>query len=320
MMNCDIKKTAALITSAQKIAITAHVKPDPDALGSVLGLGLALRKLGKEVIMTIDDELPQSLAFMPQIKEVRCLKSLSQKSVDLLIVLDASDRERAGKVPEVLSGPVLNIDHHISNTGFSEYRHLDVQAAATGEIIYALLRELSVDIDLDIAQNLYTAIVTDCGFFQYSNTTAQTMEYAAQLLNYGVKPDEIHYALESRSRASVQLLADVLGTLGFFASGKIAVLSLPCAKYNPEIETEGFIAYARYIQGVEVAVFLKEIDTAVTRVSMRSKNMDVSSVALHFGGGGHVRAAGCTIYSKLDEARSLLLEQLQKAVVEQENA
>ena len=320
MIACDIKQTAALISAAGKIAITAHIKPDPDALGSILGLGLGLRKLGKDIVMTVDDELPKSLDFMPRLSEIKSLDSTDKQKVDLLIVLDASDRERSGRVPEVFGGPILNIDHHISNTGFSEYRYLDIEAAATGEIVYQLLTELNVPIDLDIAKNLYTAIVTDCGFFQYSNTTTKTMEQAAQLLHYGVKPDEIHFALESKSRSSVELLAEVLKTLEFFNEERIAVLSLSHDKYNPDVDTEGFIAFARYINGVEIAVFVKEIDANTTRVSMRSKKIDVSKVALHFSGGGHVRAAGCTIHTKLSEAKSLLLEQLGKAIAEYKNA
>lgn len=316
MITCDIKQTAALISAADKIAITAHVKPDPDALGSILGLGLALRKLGKTIIMAVDDDLPNSLGFMSKIDEIKNLDGENKQKVDLLIVLDASDLERAGRVPEVFLGPMLNIDHHVSNTGFSEYRYLDINAAATGEIIYQLLNEMAISIDLDIAKNLYTAIVTDCGFFQYSNTTAQTMEYAAQLLNYGVKPDEIHFALESKNRSSIELLAEVLKTLEFFNSDKIAFLSLEHKKYDPQADTEGFIAFARYIHGVEIAVFIKEIDESITRVSMRSKIADVSKVALHFGGGGHMRAAGCTIYSNLPEAKSLLLRELDKAIAE----
>ena len=320
MITCDMKTTAALISAAGKIAITAHVKPDPDALGSTLALGLALRKIGKEVLMTVDDELPTSLGFMPHLTDIKNLDEFSNQAVDLLIVLDASDRERSGRVPEVFTGPILNIDHHISNKGFSDYRYLDVKAAATGEIIYQLLIELNVDMDLDIAKNLYTAIVTDCGFFQYSNTTKKTMEFAAQLLDHGVKPDEIQYALESKTRSSVELLAEVLKTLEFFAEDKIAVLSLENNKYDPQTDTEGFISFARYISGVEIAVFIKEIDTDITRVSMRSRDIDVSNVALHFGGGGHARAAGCTIKGNLAESKKLLLEQLKKVVAESQHA
>ena len=259
------------------------------------------------------------MSFMPHLADIKSLDELGSQTVDLLIVLDASDRERSGRVPEVLVGPMLNIDHHISNKGFSEYRYLDVKAAATGEIIYQLLTELNVELDLDIAKNLYTAMVTDCGFFQYSNTTKQTMEFAAQLLDYGVKPDEIHYALESKTRGSVELLAEVLKTLEFFADDKIAVLSLENSKYDPQTDTEGFIAFARYISGVEIAVFIKEIATDAVRVSMRSREIDVSNVALHFGGGGHARAAGCTIKCSLAESKKLLLEQLEQAVAEHQH-
>lgn len=319
MLECDIKKVAELIRSATKIVITGHVKPDPDALGSILALGLSLRKLNKEVIMTVDDELPKSLAFMPHIDEIEGLDKISPQSADLLILLDSSDLERAGRVPEVISAPLLNIDHHISNKGFSEYRYLDAAAAATGEIMYSLICELGVELDAAIAKNLYTAIATDCGFFQYSNTTKHTMQCAAELLDYGVKPDEIQYALDCKSRKSVELLAHMLTNMEFFQDGQIALLSLEHDKYDPDIDTEGFINYARYVQGVEVAVFLKEVDTSTTRVSMRSKDVNVSVVALHFGGGGHFRASGCTIHKNLDEARVLLLKELQQAVMEHNN-
>lgn len=317
MVECNIQKTANIITSANKIAIVAHINPDPDTLGSVLGLGKALQKIGKEVIMLVDDKIAHSLNFMPGICEIKRPEEIPEQHFDLLIVIDASDLDRIGNVAKGIVAPILNIDHHISNTLFADYLLLDTKAAATGEIIYFLLQELKIPLDLDIATNLYIAITTDCGFFQYANTTSRTMHCAAELLTYGIKPNEISDSLEVKSLDSVQLLVKVLQTMEFYSNNKIAIISLPKALCSEGVETEGFIKYPRYIDGVEVAVLFKYVADTTTRISMRSKNLDVSKVALLFGGGGHKRAAGCTIYENLATAKSQLIKKLNEAIEEE---
>ena len=314
MFGYNIAEVAKLIKNANKIAITAHVNPDPDALGSVLALGKALPKIGKEITMVIDDDISDSLSFMPYIKEVVRPETLNTQQFDLLVVLDASDIERIGEVSNLTNAPILNIDHHISNTEFAKYLCLDVDAAATAEIIYLLIKELKIDIDLEIATNLYTGIATDCGFFQYANTTARTMMCAAELMQYGIKVNYISDCLAAKSKEALILLIKVLEGMEFYANDKIAVITMPKELADSKMDTDGFINHPRYIQGVEVAVFCKYKDDYTTRISMRSKELDVSAVALDFGGGGHKRAAGCTIHSELNKSKNLIVQTLIKAI------
>lgn len=314
MKECNIQQTATIIKQAKKIAIVSHINPDPDTLGSALALGKALEKIAKQVTVLVDDKIPQSLSFMPGIEKIKSLEDLTSQDFDLFIVLDASDLDRIGKVAEIINVPILNIDHHISNNFFADYLLLDTGAAATGEIIYFLIQELAIPLDIEIASNLYIAIITDCGFFQYANTTSKTMRCAAELLEYGIKPNEISDNLEMKTLKSIYLLTEVLQTMDFHVDNKIATISLPKNLSRADVETEGFIKYPRYIEGVEVAILFKYVDDTTTRVSMRSKNLDISTVALFFGGGGHQRAAGCTINCSLEIAKAQLIEKLKEAI------
>ena len=209
---------------------------------------------------------------------------------------------------------LLNIDHHISNTRFADFLYLDDKAAATGEIMCGLFQEMQWPMNKDIAECFYIAISTDCGSFRYANTTPKTMRAGAWLLEQGVNPNEISDKLDMRSRLTMEMLAKVLPSLTFEADGKIAYLTITNDLYNKDANTDSFVNYPRYIEGVEVAIMFKAVEPQVTRVSMRSSKVDVAQVALSFGGGGHVRAAGCTIYAPVEEAREQLLAKLRQLV------
>ena len=169
-------------------------------------------------------------------------------------------------------------------------------------------------IEHNIAECFYIAISTDCGSFRYANTTPKTMRAGAWLLEQGVRPNEISDKLDMKSRLTVEMLAKVLPSLTFEADGKIAYLTITNDLYNKDANTDSFVNYPRYIDGVEVAIMFKAVEPKVTRVSMRSSNVDVAQVALCFGGGGHIRAAGCTIYAPVEEAREQLLAKLRELV------
>ena len=208
----------------------------------------------------------------------------------------------------------VNIDHHISNTQYADYLYLNTEAAATGEILCALVEKLDVTPDKDLATCLYTAIYTDCGSFRFANTTPATMRAAAKLLEYGVRPNEISDALGTHTRANIEMLGKVLQTLSFYNDGAVSTIEINSDLYDKEVNTDNFISFARYIEGVDVAVLFKAVEPSVTRVSMRSQKTDVAEIALSFGGGGHIRAAGCTVELPLAEARQKVLEAIGKAL------
>ena len=311
----NLLETGNMLLAAQKIVLCCHVSPDGDTLGSALGLARFLEQKGKEVIVFADDHINKSLNFIPGIEKVQRPEEGVIVEADLFVVVDASSFDRVGICNEVVKAPVLlNIDHHISNTEFADYLYLDAEAAAAGEIMCDLFEAMGWEYDEAIAVDFYTAITTDCGSFRYSNTTSKTMQRAAKLLDYGVKPNEISDMLDVRSRKTTELLAKVLPSLTFDYECKVAHITITNDLYDKEAQTDSFVSYPRYIEGVEVAIMFKAVEPEVTRVSMRSSNVDVASVALSFGGGGHLRAAGCTIYAPVEEAKAQLLAVVGKAL------
>lgn len=302
-MDITLERTADLLSRHSNIIITAHVHPDGDSLGSMLGLAHYLSIKNKTIQLLIDDDVPAVYHFLPGSEMIEQPGSQRIKA-DLLVILDASDLERIGRVKDVVDAPILNIDHHISNTKFADYLFLDSHAAATGEIILRLLKLMDANISTDIATCLYTAIATDCGFFRYANTSADTMRYCAELIDYGVKPHLVSEELEAKPLASVINLSKILQTLELFFDGKIATITILAEMLEDNESTDGFINYPRIIEGVEIAVMFKPTDNGTCRVSLRSKHVDVSKIALHFGGGGHARAAGCTINGSLAKVKA----------------
>jgi len=311
MKDCSIKETADILQKSNHIALVAHINPDGDAVGSLLGLGNALSKMSKRVYMFIDDDIPEQFAFLTNIGQIQRFAFAEPLPVDLLVVLDSSDFDRVGKAKEKVNfTQSLNIDHHISNEGFTDFRCLDVKAAATCEMIVALLDELAVEIDEEIAQALYLGIVTDCGFFRYANTTSKTMHVAAKLLDYGVVPNEIADYIETQTVETVMILPKVLETMEFYLDNKVASISVSPDLYREGVDSDIYVKYPRYISGVQVALLFKGVSDEVTRISMRSKSLDVSKIATLFDGGGHKLAAGCTIQGDIKTAKELIVKAL----------
>ena len=311
----SLQETGVMLLAAEKIVLCTHVSPDGDTLGSTLGLARFLLAQGKQVTVFCDDVINKSFSFIPGIEMVQRPQQGSKLAADLLVVIDASSFDRIGIVGEVVEyKQLLNIDHHISNTRFADFLYLDAKAAATGEIMCGLFQEMQWPMNKDIAECFYIAISTDCGSFRYANTTPKTMRAGAWLLEQGVNPNEISDKLDMRSRLTMEMLAKVLPSLTFEGDGKIAYLTITNDLYNKDANTDSFVNYPRYIEGVEVAIMFKAVEPQVTRVSMRSSKVDVAQVALSFGGGGHVRAAGCTIYAPVEEAREQLLAKLRQLV------
>jgi len=312
----SLKEVGTILMEAQSLILCFHVSPDGDALGSSVGLARFLKQQGKNVKVLVDDVVNDFYKFLPDIQMIERPVTGEMHEADILVVLDASSKDRIGIVGDcVKTKSILNIDHHISNTKFADYLYLDANAAATGEIMCELFEEMKWSMDEGVATLFYTAIVMDCGFFKFSCTSSKTMRMAANLLDYGVHPDDISEAIDTQNRASMELLAKVLPSLSFAYDGRVSYLGITNDLYNKSIHTDSFVNYARYIEGVDVAFMVKAVEPAVTRVSMRStKAVDVAQVASNFGGGGHMRAAGCTINAPIDEAIKQVLEALGKVL------
>lgn len=297
----------ALLKENRSFVLTAHVSPDGDCLGSMLALYEFLVRQGKQVIVLLDDVVPPVYRILPYWDVIRTADEVGRIKADLLVILDASTSDRIGRVGEIVQAPTLNIDHHVSNKGFTDHRWLDSNASATGELIYRLFEEAKEPITKEMAVNLYTAIATDCGFFRYANTRPATMRIGADLLAHGVEPNVIAEALEQVSLSTMHLTVRALQTMAFYAEGKIAVITVTRDMLEHDESTDELINYPRKVEGVEVAVMLKQKDDTSVKISMRSRSTDVSQIAMQFGGGGHARAAGCSIEGSIDEAREKLL-------------
>lgn len=307
----DIKD---MLAKAEHLVLTVHVSPDGDAIGSMAALYEYLMGQGKSVTMVVDDEVPSKFRFlsvMAHIKDVSQEASILDglEQPDLVVVLDASTRERIGKVAAWCQTPILNIDHHISNSQFADYLYLDAEAAATGEILADLFMTWQAKVTPAMANALYLAMGTDSGFFKYSNTTAHTLQMGAYCLEKGAQPDLVSEQAEEITVKALEGMKEALQTVTFHKNGHVACMSVPYALMEKvQGQTDGFIEWIRHVDTVDIAILLKEKEPGQTRVSLRSKGADVNRVAAVFGGGGHIRAAGCSISLPLEEAKKKLLE------------
>jgi phosphoesterase RecJ-like protein len=308
-MNITMAEAAEKLMAAKKLLITAHVNPDGDAIGSTLALAAFLRSKGKDATVMIDDKLPKNLSFLPGYEKIVRPETGKTSDAELLVILDTS-LDRIGEVAKAAQGlPVLNIDHHISNGGEADFLYNDHRAAAA-EMIYEIIDHLGGEFPLEVATPLYTGMATDTGFFKYSNTRPDTMRAAARLLEAGVRPEQVSEAIEEKPEAIVRGQAAALQTMELSYDGRVAGLYLDRELATSLDTTDGFIDFVRVIEGVEIAVLIKCMDENFCRVSVRSKGLDVSKVAMKFGGGGHIRAAGFPVKKPLAEAKKDVLEAL----------
>ena len=312
----ELQEAGKILLEQKKIILTAHISPDGDAIGSVLGLARILTNLGKDVTILVDDTIKgfKFLSGIFDIKDEKFIDDLQQPlEVDLLCVLDCSTLERIGRVAKsVHAKHILNIDHHVSNEGFAEFSYIDGNAAATAEILCELISVMKWEIDCETANALFTGLSTDCGSFGYSNTTGKTMRCGAMLIEKGAKPNEISEALAVMTKNTMTELLYALPTLTYAHGGKIAYMYLENVHYDKTATTDYFVNYCRNIEGVQVAIFFKEVEQNEVRVSMRSNGFDLAPVAVKFGGGGHHRAAGCTIKLPLSKAIENLIAEISK--------
>ena len=306
----------------QQFAVLGHVRPDGDALGSQLALGLSLKKLGKDVRIWNEDGMLEKYSFLPS-ANLLTKPPAEPEDVDVAIALDTAIQNRLGTaLPAVRSAKIwINIDHHPSNPGYGDIVHIDPKAPATGQIVFELVKNQKLPVDPAIAENLYVAISTDTGSFQYPNTTARTFEIAAELVRAGVDIGRVsQLTYENYPRRRIELLRDLLGTMKFDANDRVASFSLGLEVAKtlgvfPE-DNEGLIDHLRAIRGVVVAVFFEELADGKVRVSMRSKNekVNVCAICEKFGGGGHVLAAGARVRGTLAEVENKILEEVRNVL------
>ena len=305
------------IKKANKIVILTHETPDGDAVGSCLGLKLALEKIGKhsDIIMS---NYARTFEFLPRVSEIETESDI--KNYDLAISLDCANFKRLDNREYFENAKkTIVIDHHGSNNMYGDLNYVNPVAPACSEIILAILSYYEIEVDVEIGTCLMTGIITDTGGFQYPATTADTFEYAAELLRKGVDIADIcKRTLQTKTKANFELQKRVMDRMEILENGKVA-FSYIDQKDMDEVKAEegdheGLVNIGRNIEGVEVSIFIRQKDNENSyKVSLRSGSyVNVSDVCLMFGGGGHPRAAGALIQGTKEQVKEKLLKEIKK--------
>ena len=316
----DITKIAEILKTSNRIALAIHKNPDSDCIGSATALLIALRSLGKTVHIFVDGNIPGRLSFLVE----EDYFTSDTRPYDVCVAIDVASIELMGTVKEAVfdkAEVTCCIDHHGTNSGYACYNFVDGSAAAAGELVYSFIKDyMGLTVTSDIAMRLYSAIASDTGSFQYSNTTTKTHIIASELMSVGIDaPFVMRTLFERKTAEQLQLKADVTNNLRFYENGKICVALVDEAllsKYKMAFEeADDIAALPRSIIGVEVGVYIKVKGEKECKISLRSNEYtDVSAIAKLWGGGGHLRAAGLTIRETPETAEKQLIEALKKVV------
>lgn len=305
------------LDAADRVLVVSHVRPDADAYGSSIAMALHLSAQGKDVTVWNEEGMTDKFRYLPESGVVEAPPEHEKRDFDVCLALDTSTKERLGRVLKATGGvgTWINIDHHVSNHRYGDLNYIDDTAPATGQILYDYLTETGAKITPAMAENLYAAISTDTGSFQYDKTSPHTFRLVADLVEKGVNvPDLSRKMYDSYPRRRLELLKALLNSARFDCNDRVACfsLSLETAKQLgvlPE-DNEGLIDHLRAVEGVQVAVFFEELPENKVRISMRSKEprFDVCKICGQFGGGGHSQAAGARLAGPLERAEEKVLE------------
>lgn len=301
-----MKKIAELIKNSKKAVILPHINADGDAIGSSRALAEMLNALGISSQIYVEEAVEERLSF---INRDILIYDGSVCEFDICIVLDCGDKARIGKRAEIIdAAPVtVMLDHHKTNEGFGDAYYVCSDAAATGEIMFDLCKELGIDLTPEIARPMYAAIISDTGRFAYSNVTPRTFEIAGELIKLDIDHAEIARLMFDTVDIKSELIkAELIKRVNSYHDGKIRVVAATrklCDGFGMDVEDiDSLVDIPRRLRGTEIAIALKEKENCV-RVSLRANSeLDVARVAAKFAGGGHTRAAGCNINKNIDEA------------------
>ncbi len=308
----DIKNE---IDKANTIIIETHETPDGDAIGSSLAMYLALKSIGKDVDVVIPT-FSKTFNFLPGADEIK--KEGRDIKYDLGIALDCTDTKRLkGYEPYFENAKTsVCIDHHGSNKMFADYNYVDPVAPACAQTLIVVLGKLGIDIDKEIGTCILAGIITDTGGFKYDGVTTETFEFVADLLRKGVNVSETYKrVLQVKTKANFLLTKKIIDRIEFLEGGKITftyITKQDIEEVNAEEgDHEGLVEFGRDVEGVEVSIFLRQQDDNTYKASLRSKDyVNVADVCLMFNGGGHEKAAGCTMNMSLEEAKEKIINRV----------
>ncbi|BCU82053.1 phosphoesterase RecJ-like protein [Polycladomyces abyssicola] len=321
--NNQLEAATRFVQDADRFLVVSHVNPDGDAIGSTLAVGQILKQLGKRYVMINESAIPQKYQFLPDCNQIRSPEDLrTEAPFSHVIAVDAADADRMGECRKVFARDVhiLNIDHHATNDRFGTVNVVIPDAAATAQVLYDWVESMGLEWTQELATCIYTGLLTDTGGFRYANTTPRVMNQAAHLIDRKVEAHRIaEEVLETTTLAHLQLLRKALETLRLSKDGQIAWMWIRRrdieATGAKEEDWDGIVNYARNVMGVDVGILFREVNEKTIRVSFRSRRIvDVGALAQTLGGGGHARAAGCTIMGSAGEVERQVLQKVASAL------
>lgn len=311
----NVAQTAAMLAQAEDILLLTHQYPDGDTIGSAYALCRALRGLGKRANVLCTDEIPEKYDYLTVDMAAQDFEP------QFIVAVDVADDKLLGGLQPIYSGHIdLCIDHHGSNTEYADFLLLKADYAAAAMVVCEVLREMGVAFDSAIAECIYTGLSTDTGCFKYSNANAYAHRMAADMMDIGIRYDMINRTMfDVKSRARVELERRALAGMRFYFGGRVAVMPITCDMISEsgaaENDMEGLAPLPRQIEGVWVGVTMREKEGGQFKISVRTGNhADASAVCKELGGGGHIRAAGCTLEGPLDSAVEQMLDTIKRTV------
>ncbi len=312
----SIHRIVSAINAHQHFLVATHVRPDGDAVGSVLAMTTMLRKLGKDADAYCQDPPPPTQDFLFGAKEM-VHDGIRVSDYEVAILVDCGDMDRVGDaLATQLSQArlLINIDHHISSKPFGDIYWVEAGASSTCEMLYELSRAIPLDLDALIAAQLYTGILMDTGSFRFANTTTRALEIAAALVDAGAQPGFIaEQVYDSVSPNRLQLLAEVLGSLEYHADQRVVTGTITPEMYmrtaTSSSDSDSFITYLRSVKTAQVAILFRQESDGFVYASLRSKGeVDVANFAERYGGGGHRRAAALRVRGNFDKMRKQITD------------
>lgn len=304
------------ILESDNIVVVSHVNPDGDAIGSGLALTLGLRKIGKKVRFILQDKYSDNISYLKDLKSIEQYDETKEYDFNLVICVDGATADRLGDAKVLLKNRfVINFDHHISNTMYGDLNCV-TEISSTSELIYKFLKFCGIEIDIDMAEALYTGLVNDTGNFTHNNVTTETFEMASELKRVGVDNSKIvREFFNTKTLAAIKLLGKAMYDMEYNEEKKLVYYFMSRAeldRFNGRKEdTEGIVERLIALKEAEVSLFLREDKVGVIKGSMRSKyDVDVNEIASIFNGGGHRKAAGFTSELPAEEIIKIVLEKL----------
>ena len=315
-----MREVVELLRGAERVTAICHENPDGDTLGAGIAIAIAAERLGKQAEVVSGDPPPPFLAVLPRIRSVRRAPQLEP---DLAVIVDTGDLKRTGSVAAehgdwLSRATIAVIDHHVSNAGFGAANWIDPAAAATCEMVALMLPELGIELDQELATALLTGIVQDTHTFAHPNATPRTLRVAAELVEAGASLSQLNRAVYAdKPFSTLALWGRMLNSIEELSEGRIVHASMTLEMLRETGEqpnaSEGFVDLLGSTKAADITVLFKQAEPGSTRVSVRTtERADAVAITSAFGGGGHARAAGCTVEGPIETARELVLAECER--------